>query len=361
MPELSTLALLAGIFVVLFAGQAAMFGDTLRVQIHVPTLLADRGFNEVVAERVFSSEAARIIRGELIVPAPGMRIDSEPNLLAAMLEPLSLGGVVPALQSQFGIDHLSVVAGVVQTAAKPAAGGEIPLEMVLVVAQPQHAPQQTLLSQQDGDPVALVRRSAAWTMERVSPYRVALNHFLSGMQGDPTGLAQAQETAARAMTNPTRSDSDSWDSGEAFEYAMLCNINGLIAAARNDLPAALAAYRAIERIPRVPPAVRAELALNRAVVALGLRQPRQAEALLHQARADQELDRAARLRHRPAACRRPDRMGRWQAGGGRAELRRHCQGGAAAGDGTSLSGPGAGGARRPGRRGARQGRRADGA
>ena len=280
MPELTTLALLAGLFMAVFAGQAVMYSNTFRVQIYVPGFLADRGLNQAVAEKIFTSEAAQIIRGESIVPAPDMRIESEHGVLAALLQPLDLGEVVPALQSQFGIDNLSVVAGVLQTATRPAAGDLKPLEMVLVVAQAQHGSQQTLITQDDGDPVALVRRSAAWTMEHVAPYRVALHHFLRFMGGDANGLAQARETVTRTLATPLRPVTDTWDSSAASEYAMLYNMNGLIAAAGNDLPAALAAYHAIDRISQVPPAVRAEVALNKAVISLALRQPGQAAELL---------------------------------------------------------------------------------
>lgn len=288
MPELTTLALLAGFFMTLFAGQAVMYSNTFRVQIYVPGFLADKGLNETVAEKIFTSEAAQIIRGESIVPAPDMRIESERGLLAALLQPLALGAVVPALQSQFGIDNLSVVAGVLQVATRPATGEVKPLEMVLVVTQAQHGSQQTRIIQDDGDPVALVQRSAAWTMEHVSPYRVALHHFLRFVGGDANGLAQARETVSRALATVLRPETDPWDSGAAAEYAMLYSINGLIAAAGNDLPAALAAYHAIERIPQVPPAVRAEVALNKAVIWLALKQPGEAAALLQQARANQE-------------------------------------------------------------------------
>jgi tetratricopeptide (TPR) repeat protein len=61
-----------------------------------------------------------------------------------------------------------------------------------------------------------------------------------------------------------------------------------MAAADNDLPGALAAYRAIDRIPQVPEAVQAEVALNKAIIALALRRPGEAADLLQQASANQD-------------------------------------------------------------------------
>lgn len=283
MPDLTTLALLAGLFLTVFAGQAAMYSDSLRVQINVPPSLTDRGFTEAVAEQVFSSEAAHIIRGDSIVPAPSLRINSQPSILSAILQPLSLGGVVPALQAQFGVNHLSVVAGIMQTAPDAATPEARKLDMVLVVGEPDHPPEQTRLTQDDGDPVALVRRAAQWTMERVAPYRVALGHFLSGTRGDAGAFARAADTAARALADDTQMLSGPGDASQAAERAMLYNIHGLVAAAQNDLPGAMSAYRAIAQIPQVPRAVQAETALNEAVIALALRQPGPADALQRRA------------------------------------------------------------------------------
>jgi tetratricopeptide (TPR) repeat protein len=285
MPELTTLAVLVGLLLSAIAGEALVYRDTLHLQINVPTALQEKGFNESVAEEVFSSEAARIIRGESIIPAPAMRIHSQPNLLSAIVEPLRLDNAVAALQSQFGVDRLGVVAAIMQgegkpdrdeaPSPKPAGASAQSLQILLVVSQPYGDPVQARLAEEDGDPVTLVRRAAQWTMERVAPYRVALSHFRSGTEGSAEGFARARQTVARALARP-------WQPEQASERALLTSLRGLIDLADNDLAGARAAYRAAEAVPDVLPAVRAELALNRAVVALALKQPAQAAELLKQ-------------------------------------------------------------------------------
>ena len=274
MPDLTTLALLASLFLGAVVGQAALFGDTLRVRITVPPGVQETGFTETVAEALFSTEAARIIRGESIVPAPAVRIHSQPTVLSALVQPLRLQEVVPALQDQLGIDVLSVDAALLR-GGDPA---KTPLEMVVMITRPNGDPEQTRIPSKDNDPVHLVRDAAQWTMERISPYRVALANFLSGTEGDPDGFTRARQTATRALSEP-------WTLAHASERAMHYNILALVAAANNDLPSALAAYRSLAQIPQVMPAVRAEASLNEAIIALAMKDPDRAAALTAQARA----------------------------------------------------------------------------
>ncbi len=296
MPELTTLFVLAGLFLSAIVGEAVLYRDTLRVQINVPPALQEKGFNEPIAEEVFSSEAARIIHGQSVIAAPAIRIHSEPNLLSAIVQPLGLDTAVAALQAQFGVDRLAVVAAIMPGAAKtgegwtgegrpdsdeattprPAGSNAPPLQMVLVVSQPGSEAAQARLTQADGDPVKLVQRAAQWSMERVVPYRVALAHFLSGTEGDAEGFGLARQTVARALIRP-------WQPGQAAEHAMLYNVLGLVDTADNDLTGAVAAYRSIDAIPGVPAEVRAQVALNHAIVALALRRPAHAADLLVQA------------------------------------------------------------------------------
>ncbi len=288
MPDLTTLAVLVGLFLSAIAGEALIYRDTLSLQISVPAALQEKGFNEPLAEEVFSSEAARIIRGDSVIPAPTMRIHSQPNLLSAIVQPLSLDTAVAALQTQFGVDRLAVVAAIMPgegkpdrdqgpPPAKPAGSDAQPLQIVLVVSQPEADPVQARLAQEDGDPVALVRHAAQWTMERVAPYHVALAHFLSGTEGSADGFMRTRQTIARALSRP-------WKSEQASQRALLYNILGLVDLADQDLAGARAAYRAIEAIPGVRPAVQVEVALNQAVVALADKQPARAAELLKQAR-----------------------------------------------------------------------------
>jgi hypothetical protein len=283
MPNLPILTLLAGLFIGLFAGQAVFFGDTVHLHINVPRSLQDKGFTLPVAEEVFAAEAARLIRGRSVIPPPTLRIHAQPTVLSAIAAPLSTDAAVAAVQTQFGIAHLDVVAAMTVGDGTPgddesnSGGGSKALEMALIISQPDHPPAEIRLSQEDGNPVLLVRRAAAWTLERVAPYRVALADFLLGTEGDATGFMLARQVATRALLRPGQRD-------QASERALLTSLLGLISAADNDLDGALAAFRSAGQIPDMLDPVRAEVALNQAVVALALRQPGQAAAALAQAR-----------------------------------------------------------------------------
>lgn len=287
--DLTTLAILAALFISAVAGEAAFYSDTLHLHIGVPASLEKTGFDEEFAEQTFTSEAARIIRGHSIIPAPSMRVQSQPTIASAIAQPLRLGPVVQSLQNHFGVEALSVTAAILESEVKPGekpvAGKRPPLEMALIVSEPeQHDPAQVRLTQEDGDPVALVQQAAQWTMERVAPYRVALAHFLTGVQGDPGGFAAARETALRNLDMP-------WQAQRASERAMMYNILANIALVEGKPTDAIEAYDLADQVSDVMPAVRAEMGLNHALVAVVLKRPAEAAEVLKQAeRASTDLD-----------------------------------------------------------------------
>ena len=249
MPELTTLAILVGLFLSAIAGEAVIYRDTLSLQINVPAALQEKGFNEPVAEEVFSSEAARIIRGDSVIPAPTMRIHSQPNLLSAIVQPLSLDTAVAALQTQFGVDRLAVVAAIMPgrgkpdrdegpTPASPAGSDAQPLQIVLVVSQPEADPVQARLAQEDGDPVALVPPRGAMddgTGRPLSRRAVAFpqrhRRQCRRVRADPADRRPRPGPPMEIRARPR-------------ERALLYNILGLVDPAENDLAGARAAYRA---------------------------------------------------------------------------------------------------------------------
>jgi len=293
MIDFTSLFIIAGLLFGLLAGDAAIFGDTLTVRIAVADNIGKAGFTESTAEQVFTAEAARIVRGESIIPAPTLRVGSNPTVITALAKPLNLDSVVAALQGQLGIDHLAVGGAIV---AEP--GGEKPsadkaqypltlgtrLDMVIVVVQPNRPPTQTVFVEDDGDPVTLVKRAAGWAMEQVSPYRVVLAHALDGAHGDPHGLTAAKNAAQRFLAKPFEPD-------KASELALTHNVLALIALHDNDLKEAQAQLADVGLIPGVLPQARAEVALNQAFVAVADKRPGEAAALLRKAReASQTLD-----------------------------------------------------------------------
>ncbi len=281
--DLTTLTLLAGLFFAAIAGEAVLYSDTLYLRVNVPDSLQKKGFSELFAEETFTSEAARIVGGHSIIPAPDMRVHSRPTMATAIAQPLRLEHVVRLLQENFGIKTLSVTAAIIEREAKPddkpAAGKTPSLEMALIIfdAEQENGPEQVRITQENGDPVALVQHGAQWSMERIVPYRVTLAHFLAGVQGDASGFVAARETAMRALDRTLGQDDGS-------KRAMLYNVLANIAIIENNLPGAVQAYALADQIPGVVPQVRAEMGLNRALVAVALKQPGQAAAILQQAK-----------------------------------------------------------------------------
>ena len=258
--DLSTLAILASLFFGAVVGDAVLFGDPLQVQITVPSKLTDSGFDEAAAERVFASEVARSGRAESIVKTPDVQMSSSTSVFAALAKPLHLEDVVVALQQQVGIGVVSVRGAVVDA---PAGGG---LEIVIFITQPNEAPTQVRLTQADGDAVRLVERGARQVMEQISPYRVALTDFATGIRGDAAALASAETVANRALTR-------GWAPNRATQQVMLHNLLGVKAAFEGQLEAAEAQFALSDAIPQALPAAHGVVACNRAFLAVAQRQP----------------------------------------------------------------------------------------
>jgi hypothetical protein len=275
MPDFTSLFIIAGIVFGLLAGDAAIYGDTLRVQIDVAESLAKAGFTEAAAESIFMAEAARIVRGESIIPVPSLRVNSSPSVITALAKPLSLDTVVAAMQNQLGIDHLQVSCAVLEetetskaaslNAVRPLTPGT-KLDMVVVVVQPRQTPAQTVLEQPDGDATALVKRGAGWAMEKVSPFRVVLAHFLAGIAGDQEELRLAAGSADRFLHKP-------WERSRSSERALTRNVVSPLALLDNKTADAEEQLAVAEVIPDVLPQARAEIALNHSFLAIMQKRP----------------------------------------------------------------------------------------
>ncbi len=263
--DFTTLLLIAGLFFGMVIGDATLFGDPLRIQIAVPAKLAETGFTEAVAERLFLSEAARIGRAMSIVRTPGVEVSSQGSVFAAVAKPLSLDQVVVALQSRVGFDVISVDGAVLDKAG----GG---LEMVIFVSRPDEPLTKIKLAQPDGNPVALVEHGSHSVLEEVSPYRVALTEFSDALGRNAASPTEAKATASRAVARP-------WVASHATERVMLHNLLGLTALLEGDFAGAQAQFDLTDAIPQAAPAARGTVALNRAFVAVAQKRP--AEALAY--------------------------------------------------------------------------------
>lgn len=270
--DFTTLLITAALFFGLVIGDATLLGNPLRVQIAVPAKLADTGFTDAVAERLFLSEAARVGRALSIVHTPGVEVSSRGSVLAAVAKPLSLDQVVVALQSRVGIDVISVEAAVVDKAGDG-------LEMVIFVSKPDEALTKIKLAQPDGNAVALVEHGSRSVLEEVSPYRVALTEFSDAIHRDGVAPSQAKATAGRAVARP-------WVAAHATERLMLHNLLGLTALFDGDFAGAAAQFDLADAIPQAAPAAHGTVAFNRAFVAVAQQRPAEALAYYTTGRAE---------------------------------------------------------------------------
>jgi hypothetical protein len=263
--DLSTLAILAGLFFSAVVGDAVLFGDPLQVEITVPTKLVDEGFTQAAAEQLFVAEVARIAKTGSIIHTPDVHASSRPSVLAALAKPLGLDNVVVSLQSQLGREMVTVQ-GAVLTGATPGT-----LDMVVFVTEPLEPVVKIKLTQADGNPTALVERGSEMVLEKVAPYRVALTDFADGLDGDSAALARAKEVATRALARP-------FVAHRATERVMMRNLLGLVALLDGDMAEAEKEFNMTKAIPSELPAAAAQgtIALNRAFVAVAQRRPKDA-------------------------------------------------------------------------------------
>jgi tetratricopeptide (TPR) repeat protein len=263
--DLSTLAILAGLFLGSVVGDAVLFGNRLQVHITVPEKLVAAGFTQEAAEQLFLAEVSRVGQVPSIVHTPEADVNSRPSVLEALVKPLQLGDLVSSLQYQLGYDAVIIHCAVIDGAAGPG------LQMVVVVSQPNEPPTNIKLAEADGDAAALVERGSRLALELVSPYRVALTDFWGGRHGVTAQLAHAKEVAEAAVNQP-------WDPARATERVMLRNLLGLTALRASDFATAATQFNLSDTIPGAEPAAHGTVALNRAFIAVAQRRPNDAVA-----------------------------------------------------------------------------------
>ena len=271
MLDLTSLVIIASLFLGLVVGDAAVFGDPIRLEISVPPAVAASGLTSGAAEDVFSAQVAEMGQARSIVDTPSVQRSSRPPILASLARPLGLDSVVVALQDRINPDVVSV-RGVML--ASPGGQG---LEMVTVVTTPDTAPVQLRLQQQDGDAAALVRRSAEAAMEWVSPYRLALTLFSRGLAGDAVMLARSREVALRGVARR-------WAPAHATEEVMLLNLLATMALLDGDLATMRTRLQETDLVPGAEDAAHGVVAFNRAFLAVADRQPEEAARRYAEAR-----------------------------------------------------------------------------
>jgi hypothetical protein len=271
--EFLTVALMAGALFAVIVGDAAWFADPLRVEISVPKKLADGGFTENAAKEVFVAQVGRIASVTSLVPMPRADMSSGPSVLAALAKPLELDEAVASLQEQVGRNVVRVD-GVVMTAATAPR-----LDMVLIVNEPTEPPKQYRLSQDNGDPAALVMQGAGMALEDIAPYRVALTQFTQGLAGDDASFSLAKGTATRALSHAWDASlyypDDALDGASlrSTQFAMLRNLLAVLALERGDAAEARQQLEMSQPIPHVWSGARSVIELNRAFLAVATKRP----------------------------------------------------------------------------------------
>ena len=274
MPDLTSLSIAALLFFGLLVGQATFRGDTMRVQISIAPKVVNTGFTDTIAEEVFAAEVSHLTEGDQLIPPPTVRIRSQAGVLGTLARPLAMEQVVAATQAMLGIDRLNVVAALTET-AEDGEGGKPGLEMILVVAHQPKVTEQARIRLGDNDPVALVRRSASWSMELVAPYRVVLAAVLAATRGGAAELATARETAHRVLAR-------TWSVEQSSERALVLNALALLSLLESDLAAAEMHLHLATLVPGTRPDILGVIRLNQAMLAVARKNPAQARRLLEQ-------------------------------------------------------------------------------
>jgi hypothetical protein len=267
MLTLNGLFLVAGLVFSAVIGNAALYGDTLRVQISVPAKLVQEGFTEAAAEQQFAAEVGRLAYTVSVGSTPKVQMNYRPTVLAALAKPLNLDGVVVALQGQFGIDVVSIDGAILADAT----GSK--LDLLMVVGIPNQKPVKITVSQPDGNAQALIERAAAQALEQIVPFRLALTDLNDGLKGDAAKLTQAKDIATRTAAEP-------WLIGGPSERVMLRDVLAILALIDGDSAEANDQFRRADALPGAVPVAYAIIALNRAFVAVAEKRPADARAAL---------------------------------------------------------------------------------
>jgi hypothetical protein len=265
--DLFSLTVLAGLMLGLAAGDVALFSSRIGVQMSVPSKLTETGFTQATAERLFVSEVGQIADVTAVLPIETIDMRSNTSVLAAMVKPLGMDGVVTALQQQLGIDTISIAGSIMLDATPPK------LHLVLVIGVPGHPLQRVLVDQDDGNTTKLMARAAETVMMEIIPYRVALRQFERGLRGDAASLVQARDTADNVLARE-------WDPNQATQRVFLRNLLALLALEGGDAAAAEAQYKLAEPVPGQSEWGHALIAFNRSFLAVASKQPARAHALL---------------------------------------------------------------------------------
>lgn len=264
--DLTTLMTVAGLFLSVVVGNAAIFGESLFASISVPKAVETSGLDRATAERLFAAHVAWYARLPSILPTPTVSTSSSPSLAMALAKPIQLGDVVYVVQTQLRSDVVSANGAIME------APGSKALSMLMVVNNPPNPPVLLNLQQADGNTQELIHRAARETMITIAPYRVALSDLASVLDGATDGIAKARVTATRGLEQP-------WDPTPtgATEIVLLHNLLAVLAIQGGDGQTARDHFTLAHTTPGAVSTAYALVNMNEAFLALTERKPKEAE------------------------------------------------------------------------------------
>ena len=268
--DLTTLMTVAGLFLSVVVGNAAIFGDSLFASISVPKAIETSGLDRPTAERLFAAHVAWYSRVPSILPTPSVSTSSAPSLAMALAKPIQLQDVVYAVQTQLRSDVVSASGAIIET------GKGKELTMLVVINNPPNPPVTLTLQQPDGDPKALIQRAARETMITIAPYRVALSDLATVLDGELDGVAKARQTATQGLGQPWHPSVTG-----ATEIVLLHNLLAVLAIERGDAKTARDRFVLAHTTPGALSTAYALVSMNEAFLSLTERKPKDAEAFYH--------------------------------------------------------------------------------
>lgn len=266
--DIYSLLIITGTFFAAVIGNAAFFGDYVRVQIDVPPKLVQQGFTEDAAERIFWDVATRAAQVSTIMPVRELKTKSGANILGALAKPLRLDGAVGALQDSIGISNIFVYSAILTNPNNNA------LEMVVLLSVPGQKPERLDLMQEDGNPTALVVRGSKEALREFAPFRLACSELDQGLNGNQQALGLARAGALHALSHQ-------YAPQQAGQRTMLWNLLGLMDLIDNKLDAADIDLQEAEEEPYQPNWAKEVVASNHAFLAIARGKPEEAQRFLN--------------------------------------------------------------------------------
>lgn len=268
--DIVTIMTISGLLLSAVVGDAVLFGRTMRVDFSLPPAIVSHGMTGDAATNIFIAEFSRLSDIAYILPFPSISSSSTQSLLSVFAKPLGVDPVAEVIQRKFVSDVTNMKFAMVK--------GPGPNEELLlgVITYPSGSTRRFTLPGDNKRPDEVIERMARQVASDLLPYRVGLSDYLAGVKGDREGFKSALKLAQEALARE-------FDAGGATQRALLYNLLGLLALHQNDLAAADAHWATGMQVPMATGTAYAILAVNRAMVALARKDPKQARAMYNTA------------------------------------------------------------------------------